>query len=132
MAIKNLYEQPYSGAGVGSVPMVGKKAFEPLSTGTGFLVSGLLQIGGAILGSLFREKPKLTTEQQMFVNMTKFYSNLGRKSAQMRQFASMYTGKPVSSLGKIGYNDAVDAFNRYPKDPFGVKTKPAVATETEE
>jgi hypothetical protein len=84
---------------------------DPLSK-TGFLVAGLIQIAGGVLGAIFGHK-ELTPEQEYFNRLCSFYSNLGKRSVAMRNTLSRVTGKPADSyVGRVGYRDAMDAFDR--------------------
>ena len=86
-----------------------------MSMGTGFIVAGLIQLAGGILGAMARPKPRLSPAELEYEAKIKFYRNLGRKSASARSIASLFTGKPKESfIGKIGFKDSVDAYKRVP------------------
>ena len=73
-----------------------------MTGGTGFIVAGLIQLAGGILGTLARPKPHRNPEEEAFERMVKFYRNLGKKSDVARSMASLFTGKPKSSFTNIG------------------------------
>jgi len=86
----------------------------PSTGGAGFIVAGLIQLAGGILGAMARKKPPRNPEDVAFERMIKFYRDLGKKSDVARSVASLFTGKPKSSFTNIGYNSAVDAYRRNP------------------
>ena len=71
-----------------------------------FLISGLIQLGGGILSTMFgrRHKQPRTAQEIYFEKMVDFYSNLGKQSRMSSSIASMVTGKPVENT--YSFSDA--------------------------
>jgi hypothetical protein len=120
----DMYNQPTGGgqnkafSNIGKATQIGQLgtgamvAGGIMSGGTGFIVAGLIQLAGGLLSAIF-SKPQLTPEQEYFNRIVSFYSGLGKRSANMRNTLSKMTGKPADSyIGRVGYRDASDAFNR--------------------
>jgi hypothetical protein len=80
-----------------------------LSLGAAFIISGLIQLGGSILGSMTAKRPPKSIDERNYEAIVDYYSDLGEKAKITRQIASVYTGKPVSDYGgSIGFRDALE------------------------
>ena len=80
-----------------------------ISDTPGFIIAGVLQLAGGILGGLFAPEPKATKtpEQMAFERMTKHYRDVGERFATYRGVISGVTGKPPSDIN-IGYKNFND------------------------
>lgn len=98
------FEDVYKAAGY-----TGTAVTAGMSLGTSFLISGLIQLGGSILGSMTAKRPPKSIEERNYEAIVDYYSDLGEKAKITRQIASVYTGKPVSDYGgSIGFMDALE------------------------
>jgi hypothetical protein len=107
--------------------MTGSNAISP---GAGFLLSGLVSVGGSLLNSLFGRRPKVTLspEQQYFKDLTNFYSDLGAKTRTARAVASVYGVSP-EKVAKIGYNNFDEMIDKHGFNPTAMKkTAPDTTT----
>jgi hypothetical protein len=107
--------------------MTGSNAISP---GAGFLLSGLVSVGGSLLNSLFGRRPKVTLspEQQYFKELTQFYSDLGAKTRTARAVASVYGVSP-EKVAKIGYNNFDEMIDKHGLNPTAMKrTAPDTTT----
>lgn len=108
--------------------LMGSNAISP---GAGFLLSGLISVGGSLLSSLFGRRPKVTLspEQQYFKDLTKFYSDLGAKTRTARAVANVY-GVAPEKVAKIGYNNYNEMIDKFGTNPTAMKkTEPVTLYE---
>lgn len=110
--------------------MMGSNAISP---GAGFLLSGLISVGGSLLNSLFGRRPKVTLspEQQYFKDLTNFYSDLGAKTRTARAVASVYGVKP-EKVAKIGYNNFNEMWDVHGDAPKTMKKTQSPVTVYDE
>jgi len=87
------------GIGAGIATAMGQPWFAPI-----------ILLAGNVLGSMFsrREQPQLTPEQAWFRDLTRFYSDLGKRSSDMRRIGGAM-GLSADKVAGIGYNSTHDA-----------------------
>ena len=79
-----------------------------MTGGTGFLISGLIQLAGGILGGLTRKEPPMSPQDRYFMNMVGFYSNLGKRHKAASSMYTAFTGKAAPQSLQFNFDRAWD------------------------
>lgn len=79
-----------------------------MTGGSGFLISGLIQLAGGILSGLTRKEPQMSPQDRYFSNMVGFYGDLGKMHKAAQNTYTAFTGKAAPPSMNFDFNKAWD------------------------